>query len=165
MSSIDVVCGSYEGSVVGYSLTHASLTDGDAAEQKRVATPVFAEKQHEGCVRSVACGGGLMATGGTDNAIAVYNLRKRRSYGKLVQETGGAAINCLRFHEQSHLISGCADGELSIWRTSDWECLLRMKGHKAAVLDVTIHPSGRVALSVGADNKLMLWNLITGVPL
>ena len=58
-----------------------------------------------------------------------------------------------------------ADGELSIWRTSDWECLLRMKGHKAAVLDVTIHPSGRVALSVGADNKLMLWNLITGVPL
>lgn len=158
MSTVEIVCGSYEGNVVGYSLTWDEIDAASASPP----LPLFAEAQHDGCVRALACGGGLMATGGTDNSIAVYNLRKRRSHGKLLQETGGSAIHTLAFHEGSHLISGCADGELSIWRTSDWECLLRMKGHKAAVLGVAIHPSGRVALSVGADKKLMLWNLTTG---
>jgi len=36
-----------------------------------------------------------------------------------------------------HVVGG-ADGELSIWRTSDWECLLRMKGHRAAVLGASL---------------------------
>ncbi|KAL1495820.1 hypothetical protein AB1Y20_016680 [Prymnesium parvum] len=160
MASVDVVCGSYEGGVIGYSLRLADLAE-PHAEGLPVA-PVFAEAEHSGCVRCVACGEGLMATGGTDHAIAVYNLRRRRSHGKLLQETGGAAIHCLAFHGQTHLVAGGADGDVSIWRTSDWECLLRVKGHKAAVLDVAIHPSGRVALSVGADAKLMLWNLTTG---
>ena len=58
--------------------------------------------------------------------------------------------------------NGGNDGELCIWRSKDWECLLRMKGHKGAVHDVSVHPSGRLALSVAADRKLMLWNLLTG---
>ena len=105
-------------------------------------------------------GGG--PTGGTDNTIAVYNLRRRRFHGKLTQQGGGAAVNCLAFCGESHLISAAEDGSLCIWRTSDWECLLTMRGHKGAVHDVSVHPSGRLALSVAADRKLMLWNLLTG---
>jgi WD40 repeat protein len=75
---------------------------------------------------------------------------------------GGTSLESLAFYGSSHLISGGGDGELCIWRSSDWECLLRMKGHKGAVYDVAIHPSGRAALSVAADCKLMLWNLTTG---
>merc|ERR1719424_693445 len=37
-----------------------------------------------------------------------------------------------------------------------------MKGHKGSINAVAIHPSGRVALTVAADSKLMLWNLTTG---
>eukprot|EP00965_Chrysotila_dentata_P230579 6197845-Pleurochrysis_carterae.AAC.4 len=77
-------------------------------------------------------------------------------------QDGGGALNCLRFHGRTHMISAGDDGEICIWRTSDWECLLRLKGHKGPVLDLAIHPSGRIALSVGNDKKLMLWNLTTG---
>ena len=31
---------------------------------------------------------------------------------------------------------------------------------KAGVVDVSIHPSGKMALSVGKDNKLVTWNLV-----
>ena len=41
-------------------------------------------------------------------------------------------------------------------------CLSLTQGHKGAVHGLAIHPSGRAALSVAADSKLMLWNLTTG---
>ena len=153
---LTVVGGSYEGHIIGYRLS-TPLSSTTAPPP-----PVFALKAHEGCVRAVAAGGALLATSGSDHTISVYNLRKLRTQGNLLQQDGGAALDCLAFYRDSHLLSGGADGELCIWRSSDWECLMRMKGHKGAVHAVAIHPSGRVALSVAADSKLMLWNLTTG---
>lgn len=37
-----------------------------------------------------------------------------------------------------------------------------MTGHKAAVSSVALHPSGRVAMSVGLDAGLRLWDLARG---
>jgi WD40 repeat protein len=37
-----------------------------------------------------------------------------------------------------------------------------LAGHKGAVTSVAVHPSGKLALSVGRDNTLRLWNLVQG---
>ena len=95
------------------------------------------------------------------SAHRLLSIRVERSPDNALL-SGGGCPNCLRFFGTSHLLSGGEDGELCIWRTSDWECLVRMKGHKGAVLDFAIHTSGRIALSVASDAKLMLWNLLTG---
>ena len=153
---LTVVGGSYEGHIIGYRLTTPLSSD------TAPPAPTFALKAHEGCVRAVATGGALLATSGTDHTIGVYNVRKLKTQGTLQQAGGGASLECLAFYRDSHLVSGSADGELCIWRASDWERLLQMKGHKGAVHAVAIHPSGRAALSVAADSKLMLWNLTTG---
>ena len=160
-STHDLVAADYEGRLVGFAIPPLPRA-ADEAAQRAARQPIFAMVNHAGCVRAAACGGALLATGGTDNTIAVYNLRRRRFHGKLTQQGGGAAVNCLAFCGESHLISAAEDGSLCIWRTSDWECLLTMRGHKGAVHDVSVHPSGRLALSVAADRKLMLWNLLTG---
>lgn len=89
---MEVVCGSYEGNVIGYSLPPAALVTGARADQLRASLPVFALSEHDGCVRAVACGGNLLATGGTDNTISVYNLRKRRAHGKLLQQVRGTFL-------------------------------------------------------------------------
>ena len=123
--------------------------------------PSFAFKAHDGCVKAIAGGGRHLSTCGSDHTVCVYNLRKMRGQEKLLQQDGGALLQCLTFYADSHLVSGGSDGELCIWRTSDWACLLRMKGHKGAVHSIAVHPSGRAALSVAAD-RLMLWNLTTG---
>jgi protein MAK11 len=149
-----LTAGSYEGHLVGFRLTEGSTL--------LAAAPAFALRAHDGCVRAIAGGGALLATCGSDHTISVYNVRKMREQGKLLQEGGGAALHCLAFFGDTHLVSGGGDGEMCIWRASDWECLLRMKGHKGAIHAIAIHPSGRAALSVAADSKLMLWNLTTG---
>ncbi|EOD10877.1 hypothetical protein EMIHUDRAFT_215132 [Emiliania huxleyi CCMP1516] len=77
-------------------------------------------------------------------------------------EGGGGAVSALSFYGGTHLLSGGGDGDVCIWRTSDWECLLRMKGHSAPIEALAVHPSGRLALSVCAGRKLRLWNLQTG---
>ena len=160
-STHDLVAADYEGRLVGFAIPPLPRA-ADEATQRAARQPIFAMVNHAGCIRAAARGGALLATGGTDNTIAVYNLRRRRFHGKLTQQGGGAAVNCLAFCGESHLISAAEDGSLCIWRTSDWECLLTMRGHKGAVHDVSVHPSGRLALSVAADRKLMLWNLLTG---
>ena len=37
-----------------------------------------------------------------------------------------------------------------------------MKGHKGRVNGLSVHPTGKIAISVGKDKTLRLWNLMTG---
>lgn len=49
-----------------------------------------------------------------------------------------------------------------IWDVGSWDPLKTLKGHKGAVVDVSIHPSGKLALSIGRDKTLYTWNLLKG---
>lgn len=40
--------------------------------------------------------------------------------------------------------------------------LRSLKGHKGRVNSVAVHPSGKVALSVGSDRTLRMWDLMRG---
>ena len=59
----------------------------------------------------------------------------------------------------SHLLSGSADGAIAVWRASDWLCLDVLHGHRAAVVSVSAHPSGRLALSLSSDARMVMWDL------
>ena len=60
---------------------------------------VYAYEAHVGIVRCAALmkgnNGNILATGGMDEIIRVYNLSKKREVGELVQHTGG--ITSLQF--------------------------------------------------------------------
>lgn len=92
--------------------------------------------------------------------LRIYDLKKRKDLGSLVQHNG--AITALRFYSRTHLLSASEDGTICIWRTRDWECMATMKGHKGRVNGLSVHPSGKIAISVGKDKTLRLWNLMTG---
>jgi len=80
--------------------------------------------------------------------------------GTLNQHLG--EITCLDFYKYTHFISGGDDNTICIWRTKDWECLKVLNGHKLSINSISIHPSGRVALSISKDRGLRLWNLLDG---
>ncbi|POI23392.1 hypothetical protein CIB84_012859 [Bambusicola thoracicus] len=71
-------------------------------------------------------------------------------------------ITCLEFYGTAHLLSGAEDGLICIWNTKRWECLKSIKAHKGHVTSLSIHPSGKLALSVGTDKTLRTWNLVEG---
>lgn len=123
----------------------------------------FASHDHSSSVRCVDVCGNLMASGGADDRIIVYDLKTRQEHCMLTHHN--STVNCLTFTPaRTHLISGSADGSISIVRVGNWQLeKLWEKAHKgAAILDIAVHETGKLALSLGADCSLRTWNLVKG---
>merc|ERR1712224_744645 len=54
------------------------------------------------------------------------------------------------------------DQTLRIWRVADWACIHVLGGHKAGITSLSVHPSGKLALSGSKDKTMRLWNLLEG---
>lgn len=68
---------------------------------------------------------------------------------------GEGAVTALAFftppggYAPTHLLSGSADGSLSVWSAGGgWECMKTMRGHRKEVYGIAVHPSGLLGLSV-----------------
>ena len=83
------------------------------------------------------------------------------------------SITALRFYGTTHMLSASDDGQIHIYRTKDWEKLSTLHGHRGPVLDLAIHPTGKLALSIGGgsgsssnstggDGTLRMWDLLKG---
>jgi protein MAK11 len=57
------------------------------------------------------------------------------------------------------MFSASEDGTIAIFRVRDWVPLRTMRGHKGRVNCIAVHPGLKVALSVGKDNMLRMWDL------
>lgn len=69
----------------------------------------------------------------------------------------------MRFVPQRNmLIAASSDSSIALYRVRDWILLRQLKGHKGRVNAVDAHPDGRVALSVGQDKMLRMWDLVAG---
>ncbi|GAB5366451.1 hypothetical protein AAMO2058_001145000 [Amorphochlora amoebiformis] len=145
--------GTYEQLVYGAEAKLASSSD----EKIRISVEsLFRNEAHMGAVTCISSSGSgkYIASGSSDETIRIFDIARLKDYGTLYGHEG--SINCLEFYQDSHLISGSGD-------VGNWEELAKLPGHKGGVTDLTIHPSGRLALSIGKDGYLKVWNLMKGV--
>lgn len=149
----DVILGTYEEFLLGYALQKGK--DGQFRLQQ-----FFTNHSHLGSVRCVAAGGKFVASGSVDETIRLFNMRSRSEMGSLMQHEG--TINSLQFYKSSHLFSASDDRTVCVWCTGSWQCLKTLRGHKAEVLSLAVHPSGKLLLSVSKDKTLRTWNLVKG---
>ncbi|CAN6656864.1 protein Mak11p [Trichomonascus vanleenenianus] len=152
--SMRLITGSYE-----HNLLCVSLSLGDKPSEE-VFTPIFHFTAHTASIRCIAASKRYLVSGSNDEHIRIYDLQKRKELGNLLHHNG--SITSLEFFKDKWLLSGAGDGKISLWRTKDWEVLSDMKGHKGEINDTAVHPTGKIALSVGVDRTLRLWNLMTG---
>lgn len=151
--------------------------------------PLFIFPAHVSCIKAVSAspnGGKWLATGSTDEIVKVWDLRRRKEIGGLMHHEGKhrdptsssrvrysprilltyypltGSITYLNFPSRSHLLSASEDGTLCLFRCRDWAVLRALRGHKGRVNCVAIHPSGKLALSVGKDRTLRMWDLMRG---
>ncbi|KAJ7483167.1 WD40-repeat-containing domain protein [Mycena latifolia] len=153
-TSFKVIAGSYEKLLYGLEGTVSF----DAAEGGLAfhLKPVFIFPAHV----SVTARGKWLATGSADEIVKVWDLRRRKEIGGLMHHEG--SITHLLFPSRSHLLSASEDGTLCLFRARDWAVLRALRGHKGRVNAVAVHPSGKVALSVGKDRTLRMWDLMRG---
>ncbi|XP_051969760.1 p21-activated protein kinase-interacting protein 1-like [Xyrauchen texanus] len=149
---VELVAGSYEQIVFGYRIC--------TGEKEWTLEPNFTHHAHAASLSAVASNDQFIATGSKDETIQLYDMSKKTEYGSLLHHDG--TISCLEFYSSSHLLSGGEDGLICVWSTQKWECLKSIKAHKGHVKSLSVHPSGKLALSVGTDKTLRTWNLIEG---
>ncbi|KAI1902160.1 hypothetical protein AGOR_G00041840 [Albula goreensis] len=149
---VELIAGSYEQIVFGYKV--------NIGEKEWTPEADFTHHAHSASLSAVAVSDRFIATGSKDETIQLYDLKKRIEHGALLHHDG--TITCLEFYGASHLLSGGEDGLICVWSTKKWECLKTIKAHKGHVTSLSVHPSGKLALSVGTDKTLRTWNLIDG---
>uniref|UniRef100_A0A7N8YFK0 PAK1 interacting protein 1 n=1 Tax=Mastacembelus armatus TaxID=205130 RepID=A0A7N8YFK0_9TELE len=129
-------------------------------EKEWTAKADFTCHAHTASISSVAASERFVVTGSKDETIQVYDMKKKIEHGALLHHDG--TITCLEFYGTSHLLSGGEDGLICVWSTKKWECLKSIKAHKGHITSLSVHPSGKLALSVGTDKTLRTWNLTNG---
>ncbi|XP_076004444.1 p21-activated protein kinase-interacting protein 1-like [Genypterus blacodes] len=150
---VELIAGSYEQIAFGYRV----CTD----EAVWTTMADFTHHAHTASISAVAASERFVVTGSKDETIQLYDMKKRIEHGALLHHDG--TITCLEFYGSSHLLSGGEDGLICVWSTKKkWECLKSIKAHKGHVTSLSVHPSGKLALSVGTDKTLRTWNLING---
>ncbi|XP_069701402.1 p21-activated protein kinase-interacting protein 1-like [Periplaneta americana] len=156
VTDLEIIVGTYEEFLLGYKI----IAKGN---NKCRLVQSFADHSHRASVRSVSAKGRYLASGSADETITLYDMKSRKETGTLVQHHG--TVNCLSFSPNgSHLLSGSEDGSIAVFRTGSWQVeKVFPKAHKGeAVTCISVHPSGKLALSVGTDATLRTWNLVKG---
>ncbi|KAF8639094.1 hypothetical protein AX17_001739 [Amanita inopinata Kibby_2008] len=169
-TSFKIVAGTYEKLLYGLdarvTVSTPSPNESSSSTEPMLSFtlhPIFAFPAHVSCIKAVATsphGGKWLATGSADEIIKIWDLRRRKEIGGLMHHQG--SITHLLFPSRSHLLSASEDGTLCLFHARDWTVLRVMKGHKTRVNAVAVHPSGKVALSVGKDRTLRMWDLMRG---
>ncbi|KAJ3794223.1 WD40 repeat-like protein [Lentinula aff. detonsa] len=157
-STFKIVAGSYEKLL--YGLEGSTSIEND--DIKFHLKPIFIFPAHVSCIKAVAAspGGKWLATGSADEIIKVWDLKRKKEIGGLMHHEG--SITTLLFPSRSHLVSASEDGTIGIFHARDWSVLRTLRGHKGRVNSVDVHPSGKVALSVGEDRMLRMWDMMRG---
>ncbi|KAM8838876.1 p21-activated protein kinase-interacting protein 1-like [Synchiropus picturatus] len=149
---LELIAGSYEQVAFGYRV--------DTGGEEWTARPDFTHHAHSASISAVAASERFVVTGSKDETIQLYDMRSKTEHGSLLHHDG--SITCLEFYGSDHLLSGGEDGLICVWSTKKWECIKSIHAHKGHVTSLSVHPSGKLALSVGTDKTLRTWNLITG---
>lgn len=155
LDPFEIIVGTYEQYLLGYKVNNI------VNEYKMERT--FATRSHISSVRSVASSRHYLASGGADDSVYLYDMRHRVESGRLMHHN--STVNCVAFTpEASHLFTCSNDGSIAAIRCGNWQLEKHwQKPHKGlAVNTVAIHPTGKIALSTGADGVLRTWNLVKG---
>ncbi|KAL5726856.1 hypothetical protein ACHQM5_000104 [Ranunculus cassubicifolius] len=152
-----LVAGSYEKFIWGYKLQSTGTP---------TLKPLFSYPAHLSTIKCVAVSGPVAVSGGADDAIKIYDLPSSSEVGSLMDHKG--AVTALSFYNLSslafprNLLSGSDDGTVSIYDADPFVHLKTIMAHKKGVNDLGIHPSGKLALTVGRDSCLAMLNLVRG---
>jgi len=130
----------------------------------------FDVKAHlEGSIAlSLAADGNLLATGGADGVLRLWDGKAGRFLTDFPKAHGGAITALQMTSDHTRLVSGSADRILRIWNiigdakhpTIQYQA--NIVAHDDAVNAISLSPDDKLIASVSGDGLLKIWNLSGG---
>ena len=121
---------------------------------------------HTASVRCVAFShdGKLLASGGDDNMIRLWDAETWQSVGALPQGHTQSVWSVALSPDGSVLASGSADQTVRLWKVATREPLGQpLTGHAGPVDSVAFHPDGNTLISSSGEQESIHWN-VTSLP-
>ncbi|KAK0577840.1 hypothetical protein LWI29_000979 [Acer saccharum] len=163
---MSLIAGSYEKFIWGYKLK--PLKSHSSSNHKTLTlTQLFSYPSHISPITTVAVSGSAAASGSNDDTIHLYDLSSSSSLGSLLHDHTSSVTSLSFYTPQNlsfprNLLSASADGFVSIFDADPFVLLKSFKVHKKGINDLAVHPSGKLALTVGRDQCLAMVNLVRG---
>lgn len=107
----------------------------------------------------------VVATGGADGSVQLYDLQQQQSLGQLAGHT--KRVTAVQFATPQLLLSSSADKTLRMWAPpadasepgSGFACASVLSEHSAAVVGLAVHPSHHYCVSASEDASWCFWDL------
>lgn len=103
----------------------------------------------------------IIATGGLDNDIILWDFENGRELKKLTGHTGDVESLCFTSNSLT-LVSAGADRTIRLWDVSTGILLQTLTGHQNAVNQVLVSLDDQFILSGSADQSIRIWDRKTG---
>jgi WD40 repeat protein len=151
---VEIVSGSFDGTSRVWNLREALKTN--------------PEWEHSARVRSIAVGGGIVASGSFDNTIQFRKLDATHCQGSTLYFDDSGQIRDLAFTaEGTHLVSAHSNGEVKLWDVSPVIehhkpplplSLKQDTKHTRDVFGVAVSSDAKVVLSASEDRNIIRWD-------
>jgi WD40 repeat protein len=109
--------------------------------------------------------GKVLATGGSDNTIRLWDLATARTIRILSGDT--SSVEEIAFSPDGNTIvatgiAGTTDNNVSLFSVASGQLERVLAGHSGAVYTVKFFPDGKAVVSGGADLNARIWDVATG---
>jgi WD40 repeat protein len=101
--------------------------------------------------------GGVLAAGGEDGLVYVWDTASRRLRLTLEAHTGGA-LSCAISPDGRRLATSAGDGRVRLWSLDSGEAIATWNEHLGGVWAVDISHDGQWVVSGGLDGTVRVWN-------
>lgn len=104
--------------------------------------------------------GQILAVGGEDGVIQLWNVGDGRLLRELAASAGASSVNTLAFSPDGRLLaSGLKSGAIQLWSVADGSLLTPLQGHQRAVQSLSFSANGQLLASGSDDKTVRLWQI------
>jgi WD40 repeat protein len=124
---------------------------------------IFPQIGFTGPVNAIAFSpdGKLLASGGQDHTIELWDVADRREWRLLGGHSGG--VNSLAFSPNGKILaSGSDDKTVKLWDVTSGRELRTLNEHSSGVVSIAFSPDGKVLASSGYDSKIIVSDTASG---